>query len=103
MRAKLALLCLVSRRRFIRLQCVYKIVNNINCSQQLVDYLVKRLEMRNRSLRDSTLLHLPKTNSTIGQSSFKCAAARDWNSLPRELRELTELSVILKLGFLNIS
>lgn len=58
MRAKLALLSLVSRGRFIRLQFVYKIVNNINCPQQLVDYLVKRSEMRDRSLRDSTLLHL---------------------------------------------
>ena len=57
-RAKLALLSLVSRGRFIRLQFVYKIVNNINCLQQLVDYLVKRSEMRDRSLRDSTLLHL---------------------------------------------
>ena len=54
MRAKLALLSLVSRGRFIRLQFVYKIVNNINCPQQLVDYLVKRSEMRDRSLRDST-------------------------------------------------
>ena len=53
MRAKLAL-SLVTRGRFIRLQFVYKIVNNINCPQQLVDYLVKRSEMRDRSLRDST-------------------------------------------------
>ena len=41
MRAKLHLLSLYGRRRLIRLQYVYKIVNNINCPKQLTGYLVR--------------------------------------------------------------
>ena len=92
MRAKLCLLSLDSRRRFLRLQFVFKIVHNINCPHQLEGYLVKRSEMHNRDLRDSTLLHVIATKTKMGQSSFKCAAAREWNDLPRGLRELQILS-----------
>ena len=42
MRTKLALLSLLSGRRFLRLQLVYKIVHNVNCPEQLKNYLVKR-------------------------------------------------------------
>ena len=35
MRAKLALLSLLSRRGFLRLQLVYKSVHNVNCPEQL--------------------------------------------------------------------
>ena len=93
MRAKLVLLSLRNRRRFLRQQLVYKIVNNINCPHQLVNYLVKRSDLHNRSLRDATLLNLPKTKSAMGQSSFQYAAASDWNNLPRALRELKTLSL----------
>ena len=93
MRAKLVLLSLKNRRRFLRQQLVYKIVNNINCPHQLVNYLVKRSDLHNRSLRDATLLNLPKTKSAMGQSSFQYAAASDWNNLPRALRELKTLSL----------
>ena len=34
------------------------IMHNINCPHQLEGYLVKRSEMHNRDLRDSTLLHV---------------------------------------------
>ena len=30
--------------------------------------------------------------SAMGQSSFKFAAAKDWNDLPKELRELSTIS-----------
>ena len=59
MRAKLVLLSLYNRPRFIRLQYVYKIINNVNCPKQLIGYLVKRSLRHNRSLRDSTLVDLP--------------------------------------------
>ena len=42
MRAKLQLLSLHSRRLFIKLQYVYKIINNINYPKQLTGYLMKR-------------------------------------------------------------
>jgi hypothetical protein len=50
--------------------------------------------MHNRDLRDKTLLDLPKVNSAIllGQSAFRYAGAKDWNSLPLNIREMTSLS-----------
>jgi hypothetical protein len=44
--------------------------------------------MHNRDLRDKTLLDLPKVNSAIGQSTFKYAGAKHWNSLPLNIREM---------------
>ena len=38
MRSKLTLLSLSSRRRFLRLQLVFKIINNIDCPRQLKGY-----------------------------------------------------------------
>ena len=93
MRTKLALLSLASRRRFLRLQLVYKIVHNVNCPNQLKNYLVKRSQLHNRRYRDATLLDLGDTmSSAMGQSSFKFAATKDWNDLTKELRELTTIS-----------
>ena len=92
MRAKLILLSLYSRRLFIKLQYVYKIVNNINCPKQLTGYLVKRSQRHRRSLRDPTLLDLPLVKTKCGQTSFKFSAASAWNKLPREMRELRSLA-----------
>ena len=92
MRAKLFLLSLYSRRLFIKLQYVYKIVNNINCPKQLTGYLVKRSQRHRRSLRDPTLLDLPLVKTKCGQTSFKFSAASAWNKLPREMRELRSLA-----------
>ena len=47
MRTKLALLSLSSRRCFPRFQLVYKIVHNVNCLDQLKNYLVKRSQLHN--------------------------------------------------------
>ena len=91
MRAKLCLLSLDSRRRFLRLQYVFKIVRNINCPHQLEGYLINRSALHDRDLRDSTLLDVIATKTKMGQSSFKCAAAIEWNKLPKELRELKTL------------
>jgi hypothetical protein len=48
--------------------------------------------MHNRDLRDKMLLDLPKMNSAIGQSTFKFAGAKDWNSLPLNIREIISFS-----------
>ena len=93
MRNKLVLLSLTSRRRFLRLSLVFKIINNINCPDQLKDYLVRRSDVHKRSFRDTGLLDLPKVSTKMGQNSFKFSAAKDWNDLPVELRELTSLSL----------
>jgi hypothetical protein len=39
-----------------------------------------------------TLLNLPKVNSAIGQSTFKYASAKDWNSIPSNIREVISFS-----------
>ena len=91
MRAKLFLLPLYNRRRFIKLQYVYKIINNINCPKQLTGYLVKRSQRHRRSVRDPILLDPPLVKTKCGQTSFKFSAASAWNKLPREIRELRTL------------
>ena len=91
MRAKLVLLSLYNRRRFVRLQYVFRIINNVNCPKQLIGYLVKRSRRHCRSLRDSTLLDLPQVKTKCGQTSFKFSAARDWNSLPKDIRDQKSL------------
>ena len=58
----------------------------IKTTKQLNNYLVKRSQLHNSSFRDATLLDLGDTmSSAMGQSSFKFAAAKDWNDLPKEL------------------
>ena len=92
MRTKLGLLSLNSRRRFLRLQLVYKIIHNIDCPQQLIGYFSRRSETHNRSLRDTTLLCVISTKSKMVESSFQCSAAKEWNALPKHLRDLKTLS-----------
>ena len=75
MRAKLILLSLYSRRLFIKLQYVYKIINNINCPKQLTGYLVKRSQRHRRSVKDPILLDPPLFKTKCGQTSFKFSAA----------------------------
>ena len=91
MRSKLTLLSLGSRRRFLRLQLVFKIINNIDCPRQLKGYLVKRSELCDRNFRDSSLIDGVRAKTALGQSSFKSAASREWNSLPRHLRDIISM------------
>ena len=69
-----------------------KILHNLNCPRQLKDTFKFRCCMHNRDLKDKTLLDLPKVNSAIGQTTFKYAGAKDWNSLPVNIREMISLS-----------
>ena len=94
MRSKLILLSLSSRKCFMRLQLVYKIINNTHCSRQLEGYLVRRPQLHDRTFRDSSLIDgLRVKTKKMGQLSFKNAAARDWNSLPRDIRDSTTLKL----------
>ena len=58
MRNKLSLLTLHNRRRFLRFQLIFKIVNNFKCPEQLVSYLPSRSSMHNKNFRDNALPHL---------------------------------------------
>ena len=76
MREKLGLLTLFNRRRYARLQLVYRIVNKYNCSMQLQGYFVFRSELCGKALRDYKNLHHPRTKTAMAQSTFLCAAAK---------------------------
>ena len=91
MRTILGLLSLNSRRCFLRLQLVYKIIHNIDCPQQLIGYFSRRSETHNRSLRDTTLLCVIPTKSKMGESSFQCLAVKEWTTLPKHLRDFVLL------------
>ena len=91
MRCKLGLLTLGNRRRFLRAMLSFKIVHNISCPDQLVDYLICRSRMHDRNLHDKTLLHLPKVKTKTGQTPFQYSAAADWNSFPKCSKDITSL------------
>ena len=91
LRDKLELLTLYNRRHCLRFVLIFKIVNNLNCPKQLQNKLIKRQAMHTRSLRDSTILNIPKVKSSAGEKTFEFSAVRDWNRLPREIRELNIL------------
>ena len=91
MRCKLGLLTLGNRRRFLRAMLSFKIIHNISCPDQLVDYLICRSRMHDRNLRDKTLLHFPKVKTKTGPTTFKYSAAADRNSFPKCIRDITSL------------
>ena len=86
MRERLGLLTLFNRRRYLRLQLVYKIVNDYHCPRQLQGYFALRSELRRKALRDDRELHLPRYETAMGQSTFEYAAAKKWNDLPKTMR-----------------
>jgi len=49
-------------------------------------------ELRGKTLRDGSEIHLPKTKSAMGQSTFKYAAGKEWNNPAKELH-VTDLSL----------
>ena len=66
-----------NRRRYLRLQLVYKIVNDYHCPRQLQGYFVLRSELGRKALRDSKELHLLRYKTAMGQSTFEYAAAKE--------------------------
>ena len=101
---KLALLSIMSRRRFLRLQWVSKIVHNINCPDQLKNCLVRRSQLH-------LIIDLYGCYSVRfrryyvfndGTVIIKFADAKDWNDLPKELENFVQ-SLVFKLRSLSIS
>ena len=92
LRDQVKILILFNCRRLFRFITAFKIVNDINCPKQLQDKLIKRSSIRSRSLRDDSLLNVPNAKSGFGEKTFEFAAVRDWNSLPRDIRTMTNLS-----------
>ena len=78
---------------------VFKIIHNLNCPQQLENYLLKRSAFHTRDFRDSTLLNIVATKTKMGQTSFKCTAAREWNLLPKDIQEIQSLSKLKAIVF----
>ena len=59
--------------------------------------------MHDKDLQDKTLLDLPEVKSAIGQSMYKYAGAKDWNSLPSKFREITSIyPLVLNVLFICI-
>ena len=74
MRSKLGLLTLKNRRRFLRFQLVYKIINDYNCPNQLKGYLPRRSSLHGRGLRDSyATFTKSKYNSWTKHFSICCS------------------------------
>ena len=79
--SKLRLLSLYSRRRFFLFIIIFKILNNLGCPQQLLRIFALRSTLRNREIViKHAWLHLPKVKSKMGQTMFKYAGAKDWDS-----------------------
>ena len=100
MRERLGLLTLFNRRRYLRLQLVYKIVNDWHCPRQLQGYFALRSKLRRKALRDGRELNLPRYKTAMGQSTFEYDAAKEWNDLPKTMRACETLRC-LKLKLLN--
>ena len=67
-------------------------MNDINCPKQFQDKPIKRLSICSHSLRDDSLLNVLNAKSGFDEKTFEFAAVRDWNSLPRDIRTITNLS-----------
>ena len=63
MRRDLKLLSLFNRRQFFWFLLIFKILNTLECPQQLRSAFRLRSTIQNRELRDKTRLNLPKVNS----------------------------------------
>ena len=76
------------------LKNTFKIVNDINnyCPKQFQDKPIKRLSICSHSLIDDSLLNVLNAKSGFDEKTFEFAAVRDWNSLPRDIRTITNLS-----------
>ena len=75
----------------MRVVLSFKIIYNVSCPDQLVDYLILRSRMYDRNLRDETLLSFQGQNEKTGQTTFQYSAAADWNSFPKCIRDITSL------------
>ncbi len=81
---------------FKMLLYVYKALNNLApqyISEQLTLYIPSRTL---RSASDKSRLSIPRSRSVAGERRFRIAAAREWNSLPSNIRAAPSISVFKK-------
>ena len=64
---------------------VYKCINGL-APAHLLDYFHSSEQNHNYDTRNKDLIRLPLAKTTKFQTSFKCNAAKSWNTLPRILR-----------------
>ena len=102
MRERFVRLTLFNRRRYLRLQLVYKIENDYHCPRQLQGHFALISELRRKAPRNSRELHLPRYKTAMGQSTFEYTAAKEWNDLPKELRACETLRIFLIKTFNTI-
>ena len=69
-----------------------KILNNLECPDQLKGIFKLRSTLLERQLREKILLDLSIVRTKIGQSMFKYAGAKDWNLLPKFMREIISIN-----------
>ena len=103
MRNELKRLTVLNRRRFFRFVLIFKILNNLDCPEQLLGIFIFRRSVRSRELRDETLLDLPKVKTRMGQTMFAYAGANDWNSpVPVHIRQLRTIAIFKQTLFKNL-
>ena len=92
LRDQVKILTVFNRRRLFRFITAFNIVNDINYPKQLQDKLIKCSRIYSHSLRGDSLLNVPNAKVGFGEKTFEFTAVRDWNSLPRDIRTITNLS-----------
>ena len=94
MRSELGLLTLKNRRRFLRFQLVYKIINDYNCPNQLkAIYLGDQVCTGEISQRQHYAT-FTKNNYSSWTKNFSicCSEGLERNDLPKSIRSITTLS-----------
>ena len=86
------ILTVFNHRRLFRFITAFNIANDINYPKQLQDKLIKYSRIYSHSLRGDSLLNVPNAKAGFGEKTFEFNAVRDWNSLPRDIRTITNLS-----------
>ena len=102
MRNQFILSTFYCRRRFLRYLffLFFLIVNNVYYLMQFKNNFILRSRLRENTLRDQTLIHLPRVITSTGQTIFKFkTAAQDWNSLAMSLKYVLRFLVVLKFNF----
>ena len=90
------------RQRIYILYIIEYIEYILDCPDQSRDIFKFRCNMHDKDLRDKTLLDLPKVKSAIGQSMYKYAGAKDWNSLPSKFREITSIISFKRIIYMHL-
>ena len=64
----------------------------MECPIELKKFFKHRTTLLGRQFRDKTRLDLPIVKTKTGQLMFKYAGAKNWNSLPNDIREISSIN-----------